>query len=93
MARRLGKQREITFGTSGTTFKEKSEKILTMKVTLMMKVKKRKRLTRIKSNLQRKRKESDTTILSAFSINFSIQEIRFTLHTQYLLLTLKLFMT
>lgn len=63
MARRLGKLKEVIFGISGTIFNEKFEKIWITKVIQMMKAKKRRRLTRIKSNPQRKRKEKDITIL------------------------------
>lgn len=87
MERKLGKLREVISGTSGTIFNEKFEKILIMKVTLTMKVKKRRRITRIKSHLQRRRKENDSTTLWVFSINFNTQETRFILLTQYHLLT------
>jgi len=63
MVRRLGKLREVISVTSETIFNEKSEKILIMKVILTMKVKKRRKITRIRSHLQRGRNESDITIL------------------------------
>ena len=93
MAKRLGKLKEVISVISGTIFNEKFEKILIMKAILTMKVRKRRKITRIRSHLQRGRNESDITILWAFSTNFSTQVIKCTLLTLFLLLIRKLFMT